>query len=288
MQGGIVMLPSVLFAILTAFTSFSSALLITQCVNNKDVALTFDDGPSLGTTRMLMDYLESENIRATFHVVTKHMNYFEVQQIMKDIIARGHVLGYRLEAEWTMQDVTTEGIQGAVDYRLEKIKIATGKKPKLVRTSYNATDLVKNALVASGLIVTVPNFETYDYRSDFNYDAMIQRFQSAKLPSVISVQREFAVNLFETTKKFIQFLRENDYNIVTLQQCLQIDNIYAEETVIHSLRTFDVNDYSTVTRNVSNLLTGRESEESDATRNAVPLATLTILVTILTIVQLII
>jgi peptidoglycan/xylan/chitin deacetylase (PgdA/CDA1 family) len=223
-----------LFLNLSIIAGLSSALIITQCVNNKDVALTFDDGPSIGTTRRLMDYLESENIRATFHVVTKHINYVEVQEIMKDIISRGHVLGYRLEAEWTMQNVTNEGMQGAVE-------------PKLVRTSYNATDLVKNALVASGLIVTMPNFETYDYRSEFNYDTMIQRFQSAKLSSVISVQREFAINLFDTTKQFIQFLRENGYNIVTLQKCLQIDNIYAEDFVIQSLRTFAVNDPATAT-----------------------------------------
>jgi peptidoglycan/xylan/chitin deacetylase (PgdA/CDA1 family) len=236
-----------LFLNLSIIAGLSSALIITQCVNNKDVALTFDDGPSIGTTRRLMDYLESENIRATFHVVTKHINYVEVQEIMKDIISRGHVLGYRLEAEWTMQNVTNEGMQGAVDYHLDKIRAVTGKKPKLVRTSYNATDLVKNALVASGLIVTMPNFETYDYRSEFNYDTMIQRFQSAKLSSVISVQREFAINLFDTTKQFIQFLRENGYNIVTLQKCLQIDNIYAEDFVIQSLRTFAVNDPATAT-----------------------------------------
>lgn len=226
--------------LLLAGVVFSTeAMIIHQCVNNKDVALTFDDGPSINTTRKLMDYLESEKIHATFHVVTKHINYVEVQEIMKDIIARGHVLGYRLEAEWTMQDVTTEGIQGAVDYRLEKIKAVTGRKPKLVRTSYNATDLVKNSLVASGLIVTVPNFETYDYRDTFNYDQMISRFQSLHLPSVISVQREFADNLFDTTKKFIGHLRDNGYNIVTLQQCLQIDSVYSGDFVITPLRTFD-------------------------------------------------
>lgn len=260
------MLPDVLFTLLgiCTFSKLSSAFLISQCVNNKDVALTFDDGPSIKTTRQLMDYLESENIRATFHVVTKHIDYDEVQQIMKEVIDRGHVLGYRLEAEWTMQDVTNEGIQGAVDYRLDKIKTVTGKKPKLVRTSYNATDLVKNALVASGLIVTVPNFETYDYRDDFNYDNMIQRFQNAKLPSAISVQREFATNLFDTTKKFIAYLRESGYNIVTLQECLQIENIYAGEVVINPLRTFDVNasDGNNGNGYTSSQLYGAEDESS--------------------------
>ena len=273
------------FLVISAFSSISSAFIIKQCVNNKDVALTFDDGPSIGTTRRLMDYLESENIRATFHVVTKHINYIEVQEIMKDIISRGHVLGYRLEAEWTMQDVTNEGMQGAVDYRLDKIKAVTGKKPKLVRTSYNATDLVKNALVASGLIVTVPNFESYDYRPEFNYDAMIERFQAAKLPSVISVQREFATNLFETTKKFIHFLRENDYNIVTLQQCLQIENIYAGEFAINSLRTFDLEEQSTSTLNRND--SDDQEQDSSAAKMGVSHVAVLASIMILAVIQLI-
>ncbi len=279
------MLFNLLLACLSAIPSPSSALIINQCVNNMDVALTFDDGPSIKTTRQLMDYLEAENIKGTFHVVTKHLNFREVQVILSEIVTRGHVLGYRLEAEWTMQDVTNEGIQGAVDYRLDKIKAITGKKPKLVRTSYDATDLVKNALVASGLIVTVPNFETYDYRSDFNYDAMIQRFQASKLPSVISVQREFAGNLFDTTKKFIKFLRDNGYNIVTLQECLQIDNIYYESAAIQPLRTFDVNDFSAVASGNSSQPTGQGQESSASRLEASSIAVILVSVVALVITQ---
>lgn len=215
-------------ALVTTFTIIN-ALIINKCVRDKEVALTFEDGPSIKTTKKLLDLLDSLDVKATFHVVTKHFNYDQVQKLMPEIISRGHVLGYRLEAEWTMQDITKEGIQGAVDYRLEMIKKACGKKPKFVRTSYNATELLKDALLASNLIVTVPNFESYDYRQDFNTESMLTRFDSLALASVITVQREFADDLFETTDSFVKHLRSKNYKIVTLQECTGIEEIYSTE-----------------------------------------------------------
>lgn len=228
--------------------SAAYSLIINKCIENKEVALTFEDGPSIKTTKALLDLLDSLEVKSTFHVVTKHFNYAEVRSLMTEIMARGHVLGYRLEAEWTMQDVSTEGIQGAVDYRLEMIRKATGKKPKFVRTSYNATDLVKNSLLASGLVVTIPNFETYDYKKEFNTQEMINRFDSLSLGSAITVQREFADGLFDTTKEFVEHLRSKGYKIVTLQECTGINEIYFEDKAIPRLVTHDLgNEHETNT-----------------------------------------
>lgn len=220
---------------LIAVISLANSLIIKKCVRDKEIALTFEDGPSIKTTSKLLNLLDSLNVKATFHVVTKHFNYDQVPKLISEIISRGHVIGYRLEAEWTMQDITKDGIQGAVDYRLEMIKKACGKKPKFVRTSYNATDLVKDALLASNLIITVPNFESYDYKPEFNIESMLNRFDSLSLGSVITVQREFANNLLETTEIFVAHLRSRNYKIVTLQECTGIEEIYSNEKGISSM-----------------------------------------------------
>jgi peptidoglycan/xylan/chitin deacetylase (PgdA/CDA1 family) len=239
------MLSVKIVAALISIFNFASSLIINKCVSDRQVALTFEDGPSIKTTRKLLDLLDSLDTKATFHVVTKHSNYDQVPKLMSEIISRGHVLGYRLEAEWTLQDVTKQGIQGAVDYRLEMIKKACGKKPKFVRTSYNATELVKNALIDSNLILTVPNFESYDYKEGFSVESMLDRFDSLSLGSVITVQREFADKLFETTKDFVYHLRSKNYKIVTLQECTGIEEIYSNEKAIPRVVTknIDSNNY---------------------------------------------
>ena len=243
--------------------SISSALIVNKCIKDKDVALTFEDGPSIKTTKKLLDLLDSLDVKATFHVVTKHFNYVQVQKLMSDIMSSGHVLGYRLEAEWTMQDVSPGGVQGAVDYRLEMIKKACGKKPKFVRTSYNATELVKNALLASGLIVTIPNFESNDYSKDFNIESMLNRFDLLSLGSVITVQREFADDLFETTKSFVEHLRSKNFRIVTLQECTGIEEIYFDQKSISPLITHDIKNDESIIPKVTNVVPSSSAGNSN-------------------------
>jgi peptidoglycan/xylan/chitin deacetylase (PgdA/CDA1 family) len=274
------MLSVKIVAALIAIFNFVNSLIINKCVSDRQVALTFEDGPSIKTTRKLLDLLDSLDTKATFHVVTKHSNYDQVPKLMSEIISRGHVLGYRLEAEWTLQDVTKEGIQGAVDYRLEMIKKACGKKPKFVRTSYNATELVKNALIDSNLILTVPNFESYDYKEGFSVEYMLDRFDSLSLGSVISVQREFADKLFETTKAFVDHLRSKNYKIVTLQECTGIEEIYSNEKAIPRVVTknIDSNNYDVGIDSSSTAISGSAITKN---REALPILLVFLFLTML-------
>lgn len=257
------LLKNIIIIITIIVSSSINGLIITKCINDKDVALTFEDGPSIQSTKRLLDVLDSLNVKSTFHVVTKHFNYPEVQSLITEIISRNHVLGYRLEAEWTMEGVSAEGVQGAVDYRLEKIKNICGKKPKFIRTSYNASEVVKNSLIASGLIVTVPNFETFDYKSDFDIFKMMSRFDSLSLKSAISVQREFSDNLIETTKLFIDHLRLNGYKIVTLQECTGIQEIYSNEKTIPPFKIQTQNEIPE--NNISPKIASSSSRSADIT-----------------------
>ena len=86
--------------------------MINKCFSSNSIALTFDDGPSLNSTRILMDVLNRHNATATFHIVTKHFDDPDVQTLVKDVYDRGFQIGYRLEAEWEFDGVTVDGLQG--------------------------------------------------------------------------------------------------------------------------------------------------------------------------------
>jgi len=51
---------------------------ITNCIKNGDIALTFDDGPSLLYTSRILDILDKENVKATFFV--NGMNTCDLKQ----------------------------------------------------------------------------------------------------------------------------------------------------------------------------------------------------------------
>ena len=55
------------------------------------LALTFDDGPNPAITPQLLDLLDRHNAKATFFVIGKYVR--ESPALVKEIVARGHVLG---------------------------------------------------------------------------------------------------------------------------------------------------------------------------------------------------
>ena len=61
---------STALAIVLSVAPISSAV-ISQCVQNGMFAMSFDDGPTQNTLRLL-DILKQYNVKATFHFVTRY------------------------------------------------------------------------------------------------------------------------------------------------------------------------------------------------------------------------
>jgi len=220
----------------------SQALVANKCFSSDNIAFTFDDGPSLKTTRALMSVLESHNATATFHIVTRHFDDPDVRLLVKEMHDRGFQIGYRLEAEWELDNVTVGGLQGAVNYRLEQIKSIIGEKPKFVRTSFNSPNIVTEAITALGLIVTAPSFDTYDYREDYSVAAMMASLKQSGPGSQIVVQHEFASELLESTKALLEYVHDMNINIVNLRDCLQVDSAYILDRPIQPLKLYSLSD----------------------------------------------
>ncbi len=60
-------------------------------VVQKEVYLTFDDGPSTVVTSRILDVLEEENVKATFFIVSDRVSKRE--EVLKRIATNGHTLG---------------------------------------------------------------------------------------------------------------------------------------------------------------------------------------------------
>ena len=58
--------------------------------NNKEIWLTFDDGPTAEVTPWILTILKQENIKATFFLVGKQMK--ESPELVGDIIKGGHII----------------------------------------------------------------------------------------------------------------------------------------------------------------------------------------------------
>jgi len=54
--------------LLANFVRSNKANIFTECLNPGNIALTFDDGPNIETTPIVLDILKKNNIKGTFFI----------------------------------------------------------------------------------------------------------------------------------------------------------------------------------------------------------------------------
>lgn len=136
----------------------------------KHAYLTFDDGPSENTIKIL-DFLKANNIKATFFVIGKE----NMDEIYKRIVEEGHTLAIHTNThkyneiyqnvETFMEDITT------LSDHLEKV---TGIKPTIMRFPGGSNNTISYRYGGEDLmedIIETVNESGYTYY-DWNVDSM--------------------------------------------------------------------------------------------------------------------
>lgn len=90
----------------------------------KQVAFTFDDGPSQQTARLL-DFLKENDIKVTFFLVGNRVGYYT--DTVKRQVAEGHEMGYHSFAHDNQKTLTAEKIRGDFEHSNNKLKELTGQ-----------------------------------------------------------------------------------------------------------------------------------------------------------------
>jgi peptidoglycan/xylan/chitin deacetylase (PgdA/CDA1 family) len=93
-------------------------------LRDKEVVLTFDDGPWLNTTAAVVKALGEECVRATFFIIGKHATYYP--EVLRQVAAGGHSVGSHT---WSHQDLSKKSVEEAkaeVEKAVSAIKWALG------------------------------------------------------------------------------------------------------------------------------------------------------------------
>ena len=81
-------------------------------LNDREVVLTFDDGPWLGHTPAVLKALADQCVRATFFSIGKHATYYP--EILKRVVAAGHTIGSHTWSHADLQAIVrNEGLDAA-------------------------------------------------------------------------------------------------------------------------------------------------------------------------------
>jgi len=109
-------------------------LTVTRTDSSRKLALTFDDGPNPAITPQLLDLLDRHHARATFFLIGRYVR--ECPDIVKETIARGHLLGNHTETHPNLFRRSRKEIR--IELRLchDAISHILGSPPKWFRPPF--------------------------------------------------------------------------------------------------------------------------------------------------------
>lgn len=112
------------------YSGLSATCKLKVC-NVKQVAFTFDDGPSTNTTKLL-NFLKENDIRVTFFMVGNRMKSYE--SIVKREVAEGHEIAYHSYAHKNQTGLSDATIKSDFEKSQKILTEMTGAKFTLWRT----------------------------------------------------------------------------------------------------------------------------------------------------------
>lgn len=189
----------------------------------KVVALTFDDGPSPLTGRIL-DILKAHGARATFFVLG-----FEVERhpaVARRIVAEGHQLGnhtysHRYLSRWPLQVAVTEVQRGEA-----AIRLVTGVRPRLFRfPGFEFTAAQATAVLQMGYTIVGIRVDSKDWRRSRSRESIINNVIKEVRPGDIVLLHDGPLRQTPTVAalpEILSKLRAAGYTFVTVGELMKI------------------------------------------------------------------
>jgi peptidoglycan/xylan/chitin deacetylase (PgdA/CDA1 family) len=96
-------------------------------LRDKEVVLTFDDGPWQGNTPAILKALADQCTKALFFNIGKHAGYYP--EIVKQVAAAGHTIGTHTWSHKDLSKLTTDEGKLEIEKGIAAVSIALGNKP---------------------------------------------------------------------------------------------------------------------------------------------------------------
>ncbi|MCA1385902.1 polysaccharide deacetylase family protein [Bradyrhizobium sp. BRP23] len=187
---------------------------------DREVVLTFDDGPNPPTTSKVLAALAQECVRATFFLIGQHAS--EHPDMVKRIAREGHTVGHhsyshpymgRIPFEKAMADID-RGI-AADEMALHGVSTTTPSTPFFRFPYFESTQAQLDLLQSRGIIVFGADLWASDWEE-------LTPEQQLKLVTERLAASGKGIILFHDNKArtaammpaFLRYLRENDYRVV--------------------------------------------------------------------------
>lgn len=197
---------------------------------DKQIVLTFDDGPDSRYTAPLLDLLKREKTQAAFFVVGRQV--VQHPEMVRRALAEGHLVGNHTFEHPKLHTLSTEGVHNELNATQRALESLTQRQTVLFRSPYDinsspneAQQLRPLAEVAKmGYVCVGANVGAEDYSLKSTADSLVEQLMS----QIVGHQGPFVVCLhdgggdrsktIEAVAKFIPQARNLGYSFVGLDQ----------------------------------------------------------------------
>jgi len=192
-------------------------ILIPKDGNGAMIALTFDDGPSNYTNR-IVEILAENDAKATFCVLGNRVANFE--KTVKNIAEQGsQIIGH----SWSHSDfrkIRSDQIIGELRYTNDAIFKITGIKPTLYRAPYGAYNAnVKKISKDEGMSLIQWNVDPNDWRYR-NENTVYNNIVSSVTEGAIILCHDIHATTLAAMERVIPILVEKGWKLVTVEELL--------------------------------------------------------------------
>jgi len=191
---------------------------IVDCSHAKCVALTFDDGPSPYTDRLLQ-ILNQNDARSTFFLIGNKVAANPAGA--KRIADAGMEVANHTWEHPNMTTIPPEDIGSQISKANDAIQAATGQRPKLLRTAGGLiNDNVLAAAKQQGMADINWDVIPFDWMNDSNTAATRYMLMTQIKPGSVVLFHDTYSSTVDLVYQFIPVLRANGYHLVTVSQLL--------------------------------------------------------------------
>lgn len=180
----------------------------------KQIAITFDDGPSLHTPKLL-DFLKENDIRVTFFLVGNRLS--GNKSTVKREAAEGHEIGYHSYAHVEQTTLSTEQIQSDFNKTNDYLKELTGQEFTVWRAPGGG--ISERVLQAMKLPHIMWSVDTLDWKYRDADRVCNHILRTAKDGAIVLMHDLYATTVTGAIRA-MTILQEGDFEFVTVTELL--------------------------------------------------------------------
>lgn len=192
-------------------------------LQEKRVAITFDDGPNSETTPQVLDILKKYGVHATFYIMGKHVAGNEA--LIQRMVEEGHELGNHSYSHPQLTKKEPDVVASQVQETQKIIGEASGGiKPTTLRPPYGSF----NSMVAEQAGIALVNWsvDTLDWKTH-SPSAIVQEVADSSYSGAIILMHDIHQDTVDALEGVIQQLQSDGYAIGSVKELMANQPMYS-------------------------------------------------------------